>query len=146
MPSDPSKAVILWVPPDQRPEVQAERARKAKELEARDAATDARLAKARDAELHAKLMTRSREFVLSQIDKWAALAADPDYAKSIGPIEPAILLKLLELAAKDWRLSTGQATENLAHVVVTSADFGKLSQEERDRWRELAIKAGVPEE
>ena len=146
MSSAPSREIVVWQHPHERPEFREAQERKARELEARDAATDARLAQAKDRQLHVQMMTRTREFVLSQIEKWARMAASGDFENSVGPVDANVLLKLMELAAKDYRLSTGQATENIAHAVVTSADFSKFTQEERNRWRELAIKAGAPEE
>ena len=53
-----------------------------------------------------------------------------------------IILKLAEFVSKNYRLDTGQATENIAHAIGPSLDFSKLSQTERDQWRALAVKGG----
>lgn len=141
-----SREIIVWLPPDQRPEAIAERERKAKELEARNAATDARLAEAHNSKVHATMMTRARELVAHELEKLLRMAQSEDFRNAIGPVAMADLIKLAEMSAKDFRLSTGQATENIAAAIVSNVDFSKMTQEERDTWRKLAVKGGAPEE
>lgn len=141
-----SREIVRWVPPHERPEAVAERARKAKGLEVKDAEADARLAAAEARETHYRMMSTGRKFVLGQFEKWQRLAEGEDFQDSIGPVEPSVLLKLAEVVSKDYRLSTGQATENIAHAVAPRIDFSKMTQEERDMWRKLAIKGGAGEE
>jgi hypothetical protein len=141
-----SREIVRWVPPHERPEAVAERARKAKAVEVKDAEADARLAVAEARETHYRMMSTGRKFVLGQFEKWQRMSEGPDFENSIGPVEPSTLLKLAEVVSKDYRLSTGQATENIAHAVTPRIDFSKMSQAERDQWRTLAIKGGASEE
>lgn len=145
-----TREITLWVPPNQRPEAVAEQARKeaahAKALAAKDAEVEARLAVAQARERHARIMTTGQELVLTQLEKLLRLARNPDFADTPGPFEMKDLIKLADLVSKDHRLSTGQATEHIAHVVGPSVDFSKLTQEERDEWRRLAMKGGGGED
>lgn len=132
-----STAVVLWQP---RPEPidPHEVAR----IEARDAAAAAKLAQAEHRRKHAEVQVVGLELVLSQFRKWQALSEDPDFAKAIGPIEPALVLKIAEFVTKEFRLNSGQSTENIAVAMSPSIDFSRLTQEERNAWRELAMKGG----
>lgn len=129
-----ARAVVLWrpreVPADER---QARETRKAE--------YDARLAVAEQRRKQAELVQVGIDLVLSQFKKWLTLAGDPDFANAVGPLEPAIVMKIAEFVTKEHRLDTGQATENIAHAIRPSIDFSKLTQEERNRWKELAEKA-----
>jgi hypothetical protein len=140
------KALIRWIAPQERPEVVAERDRQEKLALAKRLEADTRLAQARTRAEHARMMATAQALVLSQLEKLQSLAASPDFANSPGPLEPKDLIKLVEFVSKDFRLSTGQATEHVAMAIGPSIDFGKLTQEERDAWRALALKGGAAEE
>ena len=103
----------------------------------------ARLAIAQAKESHATMQRVGIELVVKTLQKWLRLAEHPDFENAVGPLEPSAILKLAELVTKNFRLDTGQATENVAHQIRPLVDFSKFTQEERDRWRELAIKAGA---
>ena len=148
MPDDvpPTRQVVVWVPPAQRPEAVAERARKAQIAEAQAREAAARLAVAKTREKHAEIQAAGFELVLSQFKKWLEQSQHPDFANSNGPVEPAIVLKIAEFVSKNYRLDSGQATENIAHALTPSIDFSRMSQEERDMWRALALKGGASDE
>jgi hypothetical protein len=137
-----TREIVVWKDPADRPDADATGAR----AEIQKAETAARLAVAKARLTHAKIQVAGMDFVLAQIEKWAKIAADKDFAMSIGPIDPATVMKLAEFVSKNFRLDNGQATENIAHAVTTSVDFSRLSQAERDEWRRLAKAAGVEEE
>lgn len=140
---DDSREIVVWVPPHMRGDVaEAEKAKEDALRKARQAEADARLAVARTKELNAKIQETGAELVLDQLKKYLKLANHADFANSTGPLDPAIILKLAEFVAKYHRLDTGQATENVAHTIGPSVDFGKLTQEERDTWKRLALKGG----
>lgn len=131
----PSRAVVLWRQPEQ-PEHERKLA------EARKAEADARLALAESRRKHAEMLQVGTDLVLNQLRKYMRLAESPDFEHAVGPLEPAVVLKLAEFVSKNYRLDTGQATENVAHAIAPSIDFSKLTQEERDAWRALAVKGG----
>jgi hypothetical protein len=141
-----SREIVVWIPPHERPEYLEEQARKKRQIEARDEATEARLAIAHDRKVHAQMMTRTRELVLHELEKLLRLAQQEDFRNAIGPVAVADLIKLAEMSAKDYRLSAGLSTENIAAIVAPSVDFSKMTQEERDLWRRLALKGGAQEE
>ena len=128
-----SRAVILWqkTPDEER----LDRAKSA-EVAARYAAAEAR-------KKHAEMLQVGLDLVLSQLSKYLAMAQSPDFAMSIGPVDPPFILKLAEFISKNHRLDNGQATENIAHALAPSIDFSRLTQEERDAWRLLAVKGGA---
>jgi hypothetical protein len=134
MPAEASTAVVLWRKP---PEIEEH---ERKMLEARKAEADARLAIAESRRKHAEMLQTGTDLVLSQLRKYLKLAQSPDFENAIGPIDPATVLKLAEFVSKNYRLDTGQATENIAHAIGPGLDFSKLTQEERDQWRALAMK------
>ncbi len=134
--SSPSTAVIVWKRP---PEVEEHERKMAA---AKVAEADARLAVAETRKKHAEMLQVGTDLVLNQLRKYLALAESPDFANAVGPVDPKVVLKLAEFVSKNYRLDTGQATENVAHAIGPSLDFSKLSQAERDAWRELAMKAG----
>ena len=136
-PPDPTPtSIILW----KKPPEAAEHDRKV--AATRAAEDDARLAMAEARKKQAELKHVGIDLVLTQFKKWLKLSAHPDFASAIGPIDPKVVLKIAEFVAKESRLDNGQATENIAHAIGPSLDFSKLSQAERDAWRELAMKAG----
>ncbi len=134
--ASPSTAVIVWKRP---PEVEEHERKMAA---AKVAEADARLAVAETRKKHAEMLQVGTDLVLNQLRKYLALAESPDFANAVGPVDPKVVLKLAEFVSKNYRLDTGQATENVAHAIGPSLDFSKLSQAERDAWRELAMKAG----
>lgn len=142
--------VVVWRPPGERPEVIAERAAKkakADRLARMHAAQD----EARTALAEARVkMTRTKATVLSiihrEMEKYDRMAADPDFANTVAPLSPEFILKLAAWVSTEDRLDLGQATQNIAHTVQSKVDFTKLTQEERNAWRNLAIKAGVTDE
>lgn len=113
--------------------------------ELRQAEAAARKAIAERRMRQAQIHEVSERLVLTQLEKLLRLAQSPDFADSPGPIDLKDVIKLAELAHKDYRLDTGQATANVAYTVGPSIDFAKLSQEERDQWRALAAKGGGEE-
>lgn len=135
-PADTSRAVVLW---RKDPEIEAH---DRKMMEARNAEADARLAIAATRKKHAEMLQVGADLVLNQLRRYLKLAESPDFENAVGPIEPAVVLKLAEFVSKNYRLDTGQATENVAHAIGPSIDFGRLTQEERDAWRALAVKGG----
>ena len=142
--------VVVWRPPGDRPEVIAERAAKkakADRLARMHAAQD----EARTALAEARVkMTRTKATVLSiihrEMEKYDRMAAEPDFANTVAPLSPEFILKLAEWVSKEERLDLGKATEHLAHTVESRVDFSKLTQEERNAWRNLAIKAGAKDD
>jgi hypothetical protein len=138
-----SASIVRWVPPGERPEALEEKARKAHRAQMLEAEAAARLAVAQARESHATMQKVGIELVVKTLQKWLRLAEHPDFENAVGPLEPSAILKLAELVTKNFRLDTGQATENVAHQIRPLVDFSKFTQEERDRWRELAIKAGA---
>jgi hypothetical protein len=137
-----SSAIIPWVPPHLRPEALEAQAKKDKRNEAMAAQTAAMRAMAEAQEKQARMMSVGRDLVLNELNKCLRMANTDDFKDAIGPVPMRDIIKLAEIVSKDHRLSTGQSTENIAHVVGPSIDFSKLSQEERDAWRALAIKGG----
>lgn len=144
MPAE-SRAVIVWVPPDQRPEAQEKAARKAKDLEVKDAKQTAELARAVAAEEFHRLTAAARKLVVVQFEKLLKLAEDPDFGNAQGPLDVKDLIRLAALVANEHRLNHGLATANIAHAVTSQTDFSKFTQAERDMWRSLAVKAGAQE-
>jgi ribosome-associated protein YbcJ (S4-like RNA binding protein) len=141
-----ARSVVVWVPPRERPEALREAARQAEVAKVKAAELEARAAIAARRTRQAQIHEASEKLVLGQLLKLLRLAESKDYENSPGPVELKDLIKLAELAGKDYRLDTGQATENIAMALGPSIDFSKLSQEERDAWRALAIKGGAEEE
>lgn len=129
-----SREVIVWKPPHLRDDHVDTLA------EAKKAEAAARLAIAQTRMQHAEMLATGVKLVLTQLQKYLRLAESEDFANAIGPLEPGIILKLAEFVSKNYRLDTGQATENIAHAIAPTMDFSKLSQEERDQWRALAVK------
>jgi hypothetical protein len=147
MPGVPEyRAIEVWQAPQSRPEALAEAARKAEVARVRQAELTARTAIAERRTRQAKIHEASEKLVLTQLEKLLRLSESPDYKDSPGPVELKDLIKLAELAGKDFRLDTGQATENVAMAIGPSVDFSKMTQDERDEWRRLAIKGGGVEE
>ncbi len=139
------RAIELWQPP-RREEALEEAARKAEVARVRQAELAARTAIAERRTRQAKIHEASEKLVLSQLEKLLRLAESPDYKDSPGPVELKDLIKLAELAGKDFRLDTGQATENVAMAIGPSVDFTRMTQAEREEWRRLAIKGGGSDE
>jgi vacuolar-type H+-ATPase subunit E/Vma4 len=143
----PSTAVIRWQPPADRPEEIARRAAKK--------AKDERLARMHEAQDEAKTALaearvktfKTRVTILTiverEMEKYLRMSQDPDFANTIAPLSPDMVLKLAEWASKEDRLDLGKSTENIAHTVESRVDFSRLTQQERDAWRGLAIKAGA---
>jgi hypothetical protein len=111
-------------------------------LEARKAEMDARLAVAESRRKHAEVQVVGTDLVLNELKKYLRLSQSDDFQGAIGPLEPAVILKMAEFVSKNHRLDNGQATENVAHTIGPSIDFSKLTQEERDAWKALAEKGG----
>lgn len=132
----PTKAVVLWRKP---PEVEEQERQL---VEARIAEGAARLAKAESRRKHAEVQAVATDLVLNELKKYLRLSQDPDFQKAVGPLDPKLILKMAEFVGKNFRLDNGQATENIAHAISSSVDFSKLTQEERDQWRALALKGG----
>lgn len=130
------RALILWKKP---PEVEEHERKMAA---AKRAEADARLAIAESRRKHAEMLQTGTDLVLSQLKKYLRISESEDFANAVGPIEPGVILKIAEFVSKNYRLDTGQATENIAHAIGPSIDFSKLSQSERDAWRALAVKGG----
>ena len=132
------RAVVLWRKPPEEEEYDR------KMFAARTAEVEARAAKAELLRHYAELKRVGVDLVLSQFQKWLAMSLSPDFQNSVGPIDPATVMKIAEFVSKEQRLDTGQATENIAHAIATSPslDFSKLTQKERDQWRALALKGG----
>ena len=130
------RALTLW----RKPAGVEEHERKM--LAAKTAEADARLAIAEWRKKHAEMLQTGTDLVLNQLRKYLKLAELPEFSNATGPVEPSIILKLAEFVSKNYRLDTGQATENIAHAIGPSLDFSKLSQTERDQWRALAVKGG----
>lgn len=141
MPQTHEKAVVVWVPPHQRPGNRNEFEEKLKLAKQAEAAARAALAKAK--ERHAEILSTSAELVLVHLRKYLRLAQSEDFANAIGPLEPSVILKLAEFVSKNHRLDTGQATENVAHALTPALDFSRLTQEERDQWRSLRLKVST---
>lgn len=131
-----NRAPVLWRKP---PEVEEHERRL---VEARDAEAAARLAVAEARRKHAEVQVVGVDLVLSELKKYLRLSQSDDFQNAVGPLEPAVILKMAEFVSKNHRLDSGQATENIAHAIGPSIDFSKLTQEERDAWRALAIKGG----
>jgi hypothetical protein len=130
-----------WLPPQERPE--AKKKKRLQETQALVAIveTDVALARAQQARDLVEIQSDALALVKSQIQKWLRLSDSPDFANTVGPIEPAILLKLAELVLKYARVDSGLATENHAHAHAhTDIDFSKLSQAERNAWLAMAEK------
>jgi hypothetical protein len=113
----PSRELVVWRPPAERPEVIEQRAAEKKRSEAVTAETAARLAQAKLREQTAEMLSVGATLVVSQLRKYLRISESPDFENSVGPIEPAIILKLAEFVNKNNRLDSGQATENIAHAV-----------------------------
>lgn len=141
----PSRDIVPWVPPHERPEAVAERAGTEKLSLAREAEAAARLAIAKARSMHAEMLSTGTELVLTQLKKYLRLAEAPDFQNSIGPLDPATILKMAEFVSKNYRLDTGQATENIAHAIAPTIAFDKMTQEQRDQWRKLAAEFGGDE-
>jgi hypothetical protein len=124
----------------------AERAERATTLAVRRAEEAARLAIAENKMTHAQIQREAMLFVLGQVQKWNKMAEHPDFQNALGPLDPKVVIKLADFATKNFRLDTGQSTENIAHAVTRTVDFSKLTQEERNAWRALALKAGAGQE
>jgi len=142
----PSREIVPWVPPDQRPEAAEARARKARADMAKDAQSAAALSQARAKDMHERMVAAGRELVATQLEKLLMLAQSPDFANSTGPVSVGDLIRLAALVSNDYRLSSGQSTANIAHHVTSAIDFSAMTQEERDTWRKLALKGGAKEE
>jgi hypothetical protein len=135
-PTPDNRSVVLW---RRAPEVE-EKERKL--TEARSAEADARLAIAEARRKHAEVNSVGTDLVLNELKKYLRLSQSEDFQNAVGPLEPATILKMAEFVNKNHRLDNGQATENIAATIGPSIDFSKMSQKERDLWRELAIKGG----
>lgn len=142
MPVPEHRSVVVWTPPNERPEVIEKRAHEEKLKKAREAEAAARLALAQAKEMQAGILAAGAKLVLSQLEKYIRLSESPDFENTVGPLEPETILKLAEMVFKNHRLETGQATENVAVAIGASIDFSKLSQEQRDQWRDLYLKGG----
>jgi hypothetical protein len=138
----PGTDVVVWCPPHLRPEAASDAARASRLSAARDAEAAARVAIAKARAMHAEMLSVGTELVLTQLQKYLMLSQSPDFANAVGPLDPATVLKMAEFVSKNYRLDTGQATENIAHAIAPTMDFSKMTQEQRDRWRELAKIAG----
>ncbi len=140
------REVIVWQPPRDRPEGIAQAAHEAKLAKARAAEMAAReaLAMARIKMQNARGVIA--DLVLREMQKYLRMSELPDFANTTGPLTPELILKLAEWVSKEDRLDTGKSTENIAHTIGPSLDFSRLTQEERDAWRALALKGGAPEE
>lgn len=134
-----TKTLVVWTPPEPPPQEKRLAEVRDMELEAR-----AKLAETRT--LHLQMQDVGMRFVVSQLEKWLRMAEAPEFKDSVGPLDPKVVLKLAEFVSKNFRLDNGQATEHIATHVTKSVDFSKLSQEERNAWRALAVKAGADEE
>jgi hypothetical protein len=130
------RAISLW---RKAPEVEEHERKLAA---ARDAEALARMAIAEVRRKHAEVGLVGIDLVLNELKKYLRLSQSEDFANTVGPLEPAVILKLAEFVSKNHRLDSGQATENIAHAIGPAMDFSKLTQAERDAWRELATKGG----
>jgi hypothetical protein len=140
------RQIVVWRPPSESPEAIERREHEAKLLRARKAEVEAR---ERAAAAQIKL-TGAREIVADlvtrELKKWLEMSGAPEFAAAVGPLSPETILRLAEWVSKENRLDGGKATENIAHLVRPAIDFSKLTQEERNAWRALAIKGGTPNE
>lgn len=149
------RAVVPWVPPKERREVKEAEVRAQQQTALQDQRTAAEIRVAEAREAHARAQTAAMKLIAKTLERWLALSEDPDFASGLGPLDPNVLLKLAEWATKNHRLDNGQSTENVQHAVsgavnhvMRRPDFSKLTQEQRNQWRELAVLAGagdVPE-
>lgn len=145
-PVPPGRAVVVWRPPEEDPEKVRKRAADAKLARAREARA---LAAEAAAEAQIKLMAARgviADLVTKEMKKYLELAQHPDFANAVGPLSPEMILKLAEWASKENRLDAGKATEHVAHIVAPAIDFSQMTQEDRNAWRTLAIKYGIPDE
>jgi hypothetical protein len=140
--SEPSRSVEVWVPPQERPDAIKEALRQAEIAKVRAAELSARAAVAARRARQANIHEAGEKLVLGQLQKLLRLAESPDYENSPGPVDLKDLIKLAEMCGKDYRLDTGQATQNIAHAIGPSIDFSKMTQAQRDMWRELAVLGG----
>lgn len=140
-------AFLVPVAPEATPAVSAQRAAAAAVVKAKEVEAETRLVVAttenRAAQRQAEILDVAQQLILDQLQKYLKLSQSPDFKDAIGPVDPKVILKLAEFAAKYTRLDNNQSTENVAHQVRTTVDFSKLSQEDRNLYRELALKAGV---
>lgn len=146
MASTSERSVVVWVPPHERPDFIAEQRRKADLKRAQSAEIEAREEAAKAKTMHMRMMSTGRELVLTHLEKLLRMSQLPDFQSSVGPVDLKDLIKLAEVVAKDHRLVTGQATENIAHAVRASVDFARMTDEERAEWRRLAMKGGAVDE
>jgi hypothetical protein len=144
-PTPDDRAIVPWLPPHQRPEAVSERAAAAKLALAREAEAAARLAVAKARQMHAEMLSVGTELVLTQLQKYLTISQGKDFENSIGPLDPATILKMAEFVSKNYRLDTGQATENIAHAIAPTIAFEKMTQEQREQWRKLAVEFGGDE-
>jgi hypothetical protein len=140
------RAIEVWVPPHERPDALRDAAQRAEVARTRQAELAARTAIAERRARQARIHESAEKLVLTQLDKLLRLSEHADYANSPGPIELKDLIKLAEMAGKDYRLDTGQSTANVAHAIGSSMDFSRMTQAERDTWRALVAKGGGAEE
>lgn len=141
-----SREVVVWVPPRDTPEGMAKRAKDAKMAALREAQLEAqtRLAEAKIKLWQARGIIA--DLIHREMGKYLKMSEHPDFQNTVGPLSAELVMKLAEWISKEDRLDSGKATENLAVTVGPSLDFSRFTQEERDAWRELALKGGVPEE
>lgn len=142
-PTQESRQLVVWKPPHEQPGAVEAREAKARLDNARAQELEARTAIAKVKIQQAEVVAVGTALVLNELQKYLRMAQSPDFAQTVGPLDPAVILKIAEFVSKTHRLDTGQATENIAHAVRSSVDFSKLTQEERDAWRALAIKGGA---
>jgi hypothetical protein len=140
-----SRQVIVWRPPHERPDfIEAER-KKAALRAAREAQNELIKAKSEGHTMQLRMVTAARTLITLQFEKLLKLARHPDFENAPGPLDTKDLVKLAKFVSDDYRLSHGLATENIAHTIAPTIDFEKLTQEERDAWRALAVKGGADE-
>ncbi len=130
-----------WIPPAERPAAKKKAALDETRAIVAIVETDAALARAQQAKDLVEIQSDALALVRAEVKKWLRLSESPDFANAIGPVEPAILLKLAELIMKYARVDAGMATENHAHAHAhTDVDFSKLTQDERNAWLAMAAK------
>ena len=99
-------------------------------------------------QIHNKGVATAAELILGVFQKLLRLSQSPDFQNCVGPVDTKVLLKLADWVSTNLRLMTGSSTKNVAHVHTVDpqapgVDFAKLTQAERDQWKNLAAKAAA---
>lgn len=136
------RQIVVWTPPQTRGEGLKEAQRQAALANARQAEARARQALAERKERLVAIRVVGEELALAELRKKLRMSNDPEFANT-PVLEGKDIIKMLEIVQKEWRLDSGQATEQIAHTLGPSVDFSRMTQAERDEWRRLAVKGGA---